>query len=62
MYGLTECTRVSYLPPEELERYPTSCGFPIPGTDAWPTNGEGERAAVGEVGELIVRGPHVMQG
>jgi long-chain acyl-CoA synthetase len=62
MYGLTECLRVSYLPPEQLERRPTSSGIPIPGTDAWVEGTDGERAAPGEVGELLVRGPHVMQG
>ena len=35
MYGLTECKRATYLPPEELEQRPTSVGIPIPGTEAW---------------------------
>ena len=62
MYGLTECLRVSYLPPDQLERRPTSSGIPIPGTDAWVDSGDGAAAAPGEIGELLVRGPHVMQG
>jgi long-chain acyl-CoA synthetase len=56
MYGLTECKRVSYLPPEELDARPTSVGRAIPGTEAWVD------APAGEVGELLVRGGHVMQG
>ena len=62
MYGLTECIRVSYLPPDQLDARPTSSGIPIPGTDAWVEGADGKRAEPGEVGELMVRGPHVMQG
>jgi long-chain acyl-CoA synthetase len=62
MYGLTECIRVSYLPPDQLERRPTSSGIPMAGTDAWVDDGEGGVAAADQVGELLVRGPHVMYG
>jgi long-chain acyl-CoA synthetase len=63
MYGLTECKRVAYLPPELIDSKPTSVGIPIPDTEAWI---EDESGAVittpGVAGELIVRGPHVMVG
>jgi long-chain acyl-CoA synthetase len=62
MYGQTECIRVCYLPPDQLEERPSSVGIPIPGTEAWVENEDGEVAAPGEVGELVVRGPHVTQG
>ena len=62
MYGQTECQRATYLPPELIEEHPSSVGIPIPNTDAFVVNEWGERAAPGEVGELIVRGPHVMKG
>jgi long-chain acyl-CoA synthetase len=62
MYGLTECKRVSYLPPRELDARPDSVGIPIPGTEAWIENAAGERVGPGQVGELMVHGPHVMQG
>ncbi len=62
MYGLTECKRALYLPPEELDRRPASVGIPIPGTEAWIEDEEGHRLPSGEVGELVIRGPHVMQG
>ncbi len=62
MYGLTECIRVSYLPPDRVGSAPTSSGIPIPGTHAWVAGRDGGEAKVGEVGELMVRGPHVMQG
>lgn len=63
MYGLTECKRVSYLPPEELARRPASVGRAMPGTEAWIVDERGGRVTrAGEVGELVVRGPHVMRG
>jgi amino acid adenylation domain-containing protein len=62
MYGLTEATRVAYLPPELVDRKPSAVGNPIPGTEVWLEDEDGNVVAQGEVGELIVRGPHVMQG
>jgi long-chain acyl-CoA synthetase len=62
MYGLTECKRALYLPPEQLEARPTSVGIAIPGTEAWIEDEHGRILAPGEVGELMIRGAHVMQG
>ena len=62
MYGLTETKRTLYLPPEELDARPGSVGVPIPGTEAWIEDEAGNRLGAGEVGELVVRGSHVMQG
>ena len=62
MYGQTECQRVCYLPPEQVDARPTSSGIAIPGTEAWIEDGDGRPVGAGTVGELVVRGPHVMQG
>ena len=62
MYGQTECIRVCFLPPEELDRRPGSVGVPIPGTEVWVADEDGVEVAAGEVGQLVVRGAHVMQG
>jgi acyl-CoA synthetase (AMP-forming)/AMP-acid ligase II len=62
MYGLTETKRTLYLPPEQLDRRPDSVGIPIPGTEAWIADDLGNRLPPGEVGELVVRGRHVMRG
>ena len=62
MYGLTETKRTLYLPPAELDRRPGSVGRPIPGTEAWIEDETGHRLGPGEVGELVVRGRHVMRG
>jgi acyl-CoA synthetase (AMP-forming)/AMP-acid ligase II len=62
MYGLTETKRVLYLPPEQLETRPGSVGIAIPGTEVWLEGEDGRRLEPGEIGELIVRGRHVMRG
>jgi len=62
MYGLTETKRTLYLPPDQLEHRSSSVGIPIPGTEAWIENDHGQRLEAGQVGELVVRGRHVMRG
>ncbi len=62
MYGLTECKRTTYLPPDQLDARPTSVGIAIPGTEVWIEDRDGNRLPPGEVGELMIRGAHVMQG
>ncbi|MDH6233980.1 long-chain acyl-CoA synthetase [Mesorhizobium soli] len=62
MYGLTECARAAYLPPEELERRPASVGKAIPGTEVVILDEAGQPVGPGTVGELVVRGPHLMRG
>jgi len=62
MYGLTECKRVSYLPPDQLAVRPTSVGKAIPNTEVEIVDERGRRVSPGEVGELVVRGYHVMKG
>lgn len=62
MYGLTECLRASYLPPEELGRRPNSVGRGMPNLEAYVLDEQGQRAAPGVVGELVVRGSNVMKG
>ncbi len=62
MYGLTECKRVSYLPPEELDRRPGSVGKAIPNCEVRIVDENGRPVAPGHVGELIIRGSNVMQG
>jgi amino acid adenylation domain-containing protein len=62
MYGLTECKRVSYLPPEDLDRKPGSVGVPIPNTEVWVVDEEGRPVGPGVVGQLVVRGATVMRG
>ncbi|UCB53608.1 MAG: AMP-binding protein [Candidatus Zixiibacteriota bacterium] len=63
MYGLTECKRVSYLPPEELDRRPASVGKGMPNEEVFLVDDSGQRITTSDtVGELVVRGANVMVG
>jgi len=62
MYGLTECTRVSYLDPARLEDKITSVGKPMPNCEVYIVDGHGRRVGPNAVGELVVRGANVMRG
>jgi amino acid adenylation domain-containing protein len=62
MFGLTECKRVSYLPPEELDRIPSSVGKAMPNCEVFVVDENGREVAPGQTGELIIRGSNVMQG
>jgi amino acid adenylation domain-containing protein len=62
MYGLTECKRVCYLPPEDLDRKPTSVGRPMPNMEVFVLGPDGKEVPPNTVGELVIRGPHVMRG
>jgi len=62
MYGLTEAFRSTYLPPDELDRRPTSMGKAIPNTEIMVINEEGKLCEAGEVGELVHHGPTVSLG
>jgi len=62
MYGLTECKRVSYLPPDQIDKRPTSVGKGMPNEEVYIVDDEGRRVGPNVVGELVVRGSHVMKG
>ena len=62
MYGLTECKRVSILPNGHLKDHLGSVGLPLPGTQVSIIDEAGKELSDGLVGELIVKGPHVMRG
>jgi amino acid adenylation domain-containing protein len=62
MYGLTECKRVSYLPPEQLEARPQSVGKAMPNEEVWIVDERGCPVGPGVVGELVVRGSNIMRG
>ncbi len=62
MFGLTECKRVGYLPPEELDRRPSSVGKAMPNCETFVVDENDNEVAPGQTGELIIRGSNVMQG
>ena len=62
MYGLTECKRVTYLPPDQLDIRPTSVGRGMPNEEVWLVDDQGKRLPNGSTGELVIRGSNVMRG
>jgi acyl-CoA ligase (AMP-forming) (exosortase A-associated) len=62
MYGLTEAFRSTYLPPEDVDRRPSSIGKAIPNVEILVINEHGRRCQAGEVGELVHRGATVGVG
>jgi len=62
MFGLTECKRVGYLAPEELDRRPSSVGKAMPNCEVFIVDQQGRQVSPGEIGQLVIRGSNVMQG
>ena len=60
-YGLTETSPVVSLVPFHRSKL-ASIGVPLPGTDVRLVDDDGRDVAPGQPGELLVRGPQVMQG
>jgi acyl-CoA synthetase (AMP-forming)/AMP-acid ligase II len=62
MYGLTECKRCTYLPPEDIGRKPESVGIAIPNTELWLVDDRDHKLGPGRIGQLVIRGATVMKG
>lgn len=62
MFGLTECKRISYLPPDKIDIKPDSVGIPMPNCEVFVVDENEKPVIAGETGELVVRGSNVMQG
>jgi long-chain acyl-CoA synthetase len=62
-YGLSEASPVTHCNPLTEQCRTGSIGLPLPGVEAAIVDQEtGEPVPTGEVGELVVRGPNIMQG
>ena len=61
-YGLSEASPVTCFNPIDRDRKPGSIGPSIVNVENKVVDENGDEVAVGEVGELIVRGPNVMKG
>jgi acyl-CoA synthetase (AMP-forming)/AMP-acid ligase II len=62
MYGVTECKRCTYLPPDALDRKPGSVGIAMPDTELWLVDDQDRRLGPNQVGQIVIRGPTVMRG
>jgi long-chain acyl-CoA synthetase len=62
-YGMTEASPVTHVGFEEGPLYrPESIGQPVALTDCRLLNELGEEAGIGDIGELVMRGPQFMLG
>ena len=59
-YGLTEASPVVIANPLDTEEWTGAIGIPIPSTEVAILDDGSNELAVGEIGELCVRGPQVM--
>jgi long-chain acyl-CoA synthetase len=60
-WGLTETSPAACINPP-TEDFNGSIGLPIPSTDVSIKDDDGRDLAIGEIGEICVRGPQVMKG
>ncbi|HJX09170.1 MAG TPA: AMP-binding protein [Candidatus Binatia bacterium] len=62
-YGLTETSpMITLVEPEQAEAKMGSIGRAVAGVEVKIVDESGQEVAVGEAGEIITRGPHVMKG
>jgi long-chain acyl-CoA synthetase len=61
-YGMTETAPVASVNPIDGTGKLGTIGLPVPSTDMKVVDEEGREVPLGEVGELLVKGPQVMKG
>ena len=61
-YGLSETSPVVSLNPESIHDFTGTTGLPFPNTDIKLLDEDGAEVALGEAGEVCVKGPQVMRG
>ena len=61
-YGLTETSPAACMNPLSLPEYNGAIGLPISSTEVSIRDEENKPVALGEVGELCIKGPQVMKG
>ena len=61
-YGLSETAPVATLNPLAQAQFSAKIGIPMPNTDIKLLDDEGREVALGERGEIAIKGPQVMKG
>lgn len=61
-YGLTETSPGAVINPVGTDSFNGSIGLPISSTEVAIFDDDGKELAIGEVGEICIRGPQVMEG
>jgi len=61
-YGLTETSPCATMNPLDLKEYSGSIGLPMPSTEVVLRDDNDKDVALGQPGEICIRGPQVMKG
>ena len=61
-YGLTETSPAAVVNPINITEFSGSIGLPISSTEVSIRDDQGDNIAVGDLGEICIRGPQVMLG
>ncbi len=61
-YGLSETSPTASCNPVDAKSYTGTIGLPLPSTEFKLLDDAGQEVALGEPGEIAIRGPQVMQG
>jgi long-chain acyl-CoA synthetase len=61
-YGLSETSPVACVNRLDIEEFTGGVGYPVSSTDISIRNDKGEEVAIGETGEICIKGPQVMAG
>jgi long-chain acyl-CoA synthetase len=61
-YGLSETSAGVTCNPTDSEAYTGTIGLPLPNVEIKILDDQGEEVALGEAGEIAIKGPQVMQG
>ena len=61
-YGLSETSPVATCNRSDMDQFTGNIGLPVPSTDVAILDDDGKPVALGERGEIAIRGPQVMAG
>lgn len=61
-YGLTETSPAACINPMDLKDYNGNIGLPVSSTDVCIKDDEENTLAIGDIGEICIKGPQVMSG
>jgi long-chain acyl-CoA synthetase len=61
-YGLTECSGAATIVPMNADRFTSTVGIPLPGTNVEIRDDAGQALPPGQAGQIFIHGPHVMTG
>ena len=61
-YGLTETSPCATMSPHNMKAYSGSIGIPLPSTDIVLRDDDKKDVALGQPGEICIKGPQVMKG